>query len=196
MTRFPENPGRLVNLFKLIRTQHFGCTVREMAEILTNSIPVSSGKHGKPVATISKTIVSRLENSQIAIRYIHIEAYAHAVGIPSGLLLLVSLFQHRAEVDKEKLVDAVNRVFGGTRAQHKTSVSDIKDLAEILDIRYPNYNPKSLLEHGSYLDELAGKHKDKETKWHRDELFSIDEEEQAINQLIAALIAKRHLPKK
>jgi hypothetical protein len=85
-----ESPVRLAKLLVAVRVEHFGKNQAEMAKSLDGS--VRRDVYGVPVVSFSQSVVNSLENRQIGFRFAHIEAYARLLGIPTGILLLVSLY--------------------------------------------------------------------------------------------------------
>lgn len=130
-----ENPERLVSLFESIRTDVFHCGYREMARILTSYIRFAKGSKRNLVTTkITKSTVEGLEKSTIKVRYIHIELYAHAMGVPSGVLLMVSFFKFDV-TDKQRIADAMHRIF--SENDNNTSIDDLLRLQALMKLQYP-----------------------------------------------------------
>ena len=94
-----ENPRRLTQMLVAIRKDLFRLNQSEMADKLLEKI--RRKEDNEPALQITKTTVNNLEHGETGFKFTHIEAYARAVGVPSGILLLVSLYSQTTDPERD-----------------------------------------------------------------------------------------------
>jgi hypothetical protein len=136
-----ENSRRLAALLERIRTDILGLGRADMAlrlgEVCRNDA------FGTPVANFTQDLVLNLERMEIGIRYVHLETYGRLLGVPSGIILLISRFSTDRDdeadiMDLEKLLQGLLVVCAVARAENRSlGAQDFKSLSDIVAVERP-----------------------------------------------------------
>jgi hypothetical protein len=94
-----ENSRRLADLLRAIREDYFEMTQAEMAAVLQQYARKTTT--GDPVIKITPATVHNLENLDIGVKFSHLESYGRALGMPSGIILLVSWFSTTTQPQRD-----------------------------------------------------------------------------------------------
>jgi hypothetical protein len=144
-----ENPRRLALLLVEIRQKIFQLKQAEMAKLLQHH--TRRDRDDEPVVAFSQSVLASIENRQIGFRFAHLEAYARALGMPTGILLLVSWYSTTSDpVEDLAQFQELLRRFDtvceeAKRQKRRLEVDDLRALANIVTVE-PPFMPDPLTE--------------------------------------------------
>jgi hypothetical protein len=127
-------------LLTAIRKDVLHLTQEQMADKLREKVRLDGGE---PSVEFSQAVVTAIENRKIGYRYAHLEAYARLVGVPIGVLLLVSRYSQTDEPTKtlrelvhllEQFIDVARQA---SREGRSLKASDFKDLSGLVEHEVP-----------------------------------------------------------
>jgi hypothetical protein len=111
-----RTPRRLTQLLREIRKVAFKVTAAKMAAILNDVVRM--GVDG-PVFEFTEQTVKNIESGRIEVQYIHLECYANIFEVPTGVLLLISKFQHEPVEIIEETVRVLSEILLSTCEQRR-----------------------------------------------------------------------------
>ena len=117
-----------------------GLTQEQMAERLREKVRPEGSE---PSVEFSQAVVTAIENRKIGYRYAHLEAYARLVGVPLGVLLLVSRYSQTDEPAKalKELVGLLEQFIivarQATKEGRSLKASDFRVLAGLVEHEVP-----------------------------------------------------------
>jgi len=131
-------PDSLCGLLRQIRERIFEERIAPFTERLQSNIRVPNEGF-----TINRNAVSDIEAKKHSIQFEHLEAYAHTVGVPMGVLTLVSRYQYSNLDEAELVVDSLRDVIQNARkvGRNKLTIDDLRVLGRMINVSTNGESP-------------------------------------------------------
>lgn len=135
MTRKPIRktlPDSLCNLLRQVREIIFEEGLEKFSHRLQRNIRVPNEGF-----TINRNAVSEIEAKKHNLQYEHLETYAHAVGVPMGVLTLVSRYQYTDLDEAQLVVDSLSAVIRDAKSdgRNKLTIEDLRRLGRMINVK-------------------------------------------------------------